>query len=165
MKWFKQFMRGFSTPLALETIDSLTPRARQVLALARKEAARSGQSFVGTEHLLLGLIHLGQGFAVSELAKMGLNLQSVRAEVEMQGELGADRETAGHIPYAPRVREVLALAAREAKALTHTYVGVEHILLGILQEEDGITMRVLQQFKVNIEETRRSIFKELEKKS
>src|SRR5437762_13137922 len=115
-------------------MNNFTPRAQQVLALARKEADRFNHNYVGTEHLLLGLISLGQGTAVNVLRKMGLDLETVRMEVEKQVGMGPDEKiTAGTIPYTPRVKKVLALAAKEALALNHTYVGTEHILLGLLR--------------------------------
>ena len=119
-------------------MNNFTPRAQQVLALARKEADRFNHNYVGTEHLLLGLIKLGQGVAVNVLQKMGLDLETVRMEVEKQVGTGPDQKMIGNIPYTPRVKKVLALAAKEAKALNHTYVGTEHILLGLLREGDGV---------------------------
>ena len=142
--------------------NNLTPRAQQVLALARKEADRFHHNFVGTEHLLLGLIKLGQGVAVNVLQKQGLDLENVRLEVEKQVGTGPDQKMFGNIPYTPRVKKVLALATHEAKALNHTYVGTEHILLGLLREGDGVAARVLMEFDVDIEQTRHEILKELD---
>ena len=143
-------------------MNNFTPRAQQVLALARKEADRFNHNFVGTEHLLLGLIKLGQGTAVNVLQKLGLDLETVRLEVERQVGTGPDYKVMGNIPYTPRVKKVLALAAKEAKALNHTYVGTEHILLGLLQEGDGVAARVLKNLEVDIEQTRQEILKELD---
>jgi len=143
-------------------MNNFTPRAQQVLALARKEADRFNHNFVGTEHLLLGLIKLGQGVAVNVLQKLGLDLETVRMEVEKQVGTGPDQKMIGNIPYTPRVKKVLALAAKEAKALTHTYVGTEHILLGLLREGDGVAARVLKNLDVDIEQTRQEILKELD---
>src|SRR6186713_2419721 len=145
-----------------EAMNNFTPRAQQVLALARKEADRFNHNFVGTEHLLLGLIKLGQGVAVNVLQKMGLDLETVRMEVEKQVGTGPDQKMIGNIPYTPRVKKVLALAAKEAKALNHTYVGTEHILLGLLREGDGVAARVLKTLDVDIEQTRQEILKELD---
>jgi hypothetical protein len=145
-----------------ESMPNFTPRAQQVLALARKEADRFHHNFVGTEHLLLGLIMLGQGVAVNVLQKLGLDLETVRREVEKQVGTGPDQKIIGNIPYTPRVKKVLALATKEAKALNHTYVGTEHILLGLLREGDGVASRVLHHFEVNIEQTRQEILKELD---
>ncbi len=145
-----------------EAMNNFTPRAQQVLALARKEADRFNHNFVGTEHLLLGLIKLGQGVAVNVLQKLGLDLETVRMEVEKQVGTGPDQKMIGNIPYTPRVKKVLALASKEAKALNHTYVGTEHILLGLLREGDGVAARVLKNLDVDIEQTRQEILKELD---
>ncbi|MHB1306526.1 MAG: ATP-dependent Clp protease ATP-binding subunit [Limisphaerales bacterium] len=145
-----------------ESLNNFTPRAQQVLALARKEADRFNHNFVGTEHLLLGLIKLGQGVAVNVLQKLGLDLETVRMEVEKQVGTGPDQKMAGNIPYTPRVKKVLQLASKEAKALNHTYVGTEHILLGLLREGDGVAAQVLKNLDVDIELTRKEILKELD---
>jgi ATP-dependent Clp protease ATP-binding subunit ClpC len=144
-------------------MNNFTPRAQQVLALARKEADRFHHNYVGTEHLLLGLIKLGQGVAVSVLQKMGMDLETVRAEVEKQVGIGQESKTpVGSIPYTPRVKKVLALAGKEAKALNHSYVGTEHILLGLLREGEGVAARVLKTLEVDIERTRNEILRELD---
>ncbi len=145
-----------------ENLNNFTPRAQQVLALARKEADRFNHNFVGTEHLLLGLIKLGQGVAVNVLQKMGLDLETVRTEVEKEVRSGSEQKVTGNIPYTPRVKKVLTLAAKEAKALNHTYVGTEHILLGLLREGDGVAAKVLKNLDVDIEQCRQEILKELD---
>jgi ATP-dependent Clp protease ATP-binding subunit ClpC len=145
-----------------EAMSNFTPRAQQVLALARKEADRLNHNYLGTEHLLLGLIKLGQGVAVNVIQKMGLDLETVRMEVEKQVGTGPDQKMIGNIPYTPRVKKVLGLAQKEAKALNHTYVGTEHILLGLLREGDGWAARVLKSLDVDIEQTRQEILKELD---
>src|SRR5512136_2254425 len=145
-----------------ESMQNFTPRAQQVLALAREEASRFNHNFVGTEHLLLGLIKLGQGVAVNVLQKMGLDLETVRMEVEKQVGTGPDQKMMGNIPCTPRANKVLAIAQKEAKALNHTYVGTEHILLGLLREGDGVAARVLKNLDVDIEQTRQEILKELD---
>ncbi|MSU46397.1 MAG: ATP-dependent Clp protease ATP-binding subunit [Lacunisphaera sp.] len=147
----------------MEPMNNFTPRAQQVLALARKEADRFHHNYVGTEHLLLGLIKLGQGVAVSVLQKMGLDLETVRGEVEKQVGIGQESKTpVGSIPYTPRVKKVLALAGKEAKALNHSYVGTEHILLGLLREGEGVAGRVLKTLEVDIERARNEILRELD---
>ena len=143
-------------------MNNFTPRAQQVLALARKEADRFNHNYVGTEHLLLGLIKLGQGVAVNVLQKMGLDLETVRMEVEKQVGSGPETKMVGNIPYTPRVKKVLALAGKEAKALQHSYVGTEHILLGLLREGEGVAARVLKSLEIDIERTRNEILKELD---
>ncbi|MDQ8206822.1 ATP-dependent Clp protease ATP-binding subunit [Coraliomargarita sp. SDUM461003] len=143
-------------------MNNFTPRAQQVLALARKEADRFHHNYVGTEHLLLGLINLGQGVAVNVLQKMGLDLQTVRSAVEKQVGTGPESKPSGNIPYTPRVKKVLALAGKEAKALNHSYVGTEHILLGLLREGEGVAARVLKSLDVDIERCRNEILTELD---
>ena len=143
-------------------MSNFTPRAQQVLALARKEADRLNHNFLGTEHLLLGLIKLGQGVAVNVLQSMGIDLDSVRIEVEKQVGAGPDQKMIGNIPYTPRVKKVIALAQKEAKNLNHTYVGTEHLLLGLLREGDGVAAKVLRALDVDIEEARQRVLKELD---
>lgn len=146
----------------LESMNYFTPGAQQVLAFAREEADRFNHSFVGTEHVLLGLIRLGRGVAVNVLTKMGVNLETVRKKVESVVGTGPDQKIIGNIPYTPRVKKVLALAAKEARALNHTYVGTEHILLGLLREGDGVAARVLNNLDVDVEQTRKLVLQELD---
>src|ERR1700677_1909260 len=143
-------------------MNNFTPRAQQVLALARKEADRFNHNYVGTEHLLLGLIKLGQGVAVHVPQKRELDLETVGMEVEKQVGSGPETKMVGNIPYTPRVKKVLALAGKEAKSLNHSYVGTEHILLGLLREGEGVAARVLKNLEVDIERTRNEILKELD---
>ncbi|HEY1084584.1 MAG TPA: ATP-dependent Clp protease ATP-binding subunit, partial [Prosthecobacter sp.] len=143
-------------------MNNFTPRAQQVLALARKEADRFNHNYVGTEHLLLGLIKLGQGVAVNVLTKLGLDLETVRLQVEQQVGSGPETKMVGNIPYTPRVKKVLALASKEAKALNHSYVGTEHILLGLLREGEGVAAQVLRNLDINLDKARNEILKELD---
>lgn len=143
-------------------MNNFTPRAQQVLALARKEADRFNHAYVGTEHLLLGLIKLGQGVAVNVLERMGLALETVREEVEKEVGSGPPQKAVGNIPYTPRVKKVLALANKEAKALNHSYVGTEHLLLGLLREGEGVAARVLKRLDVDIQRTRNEILAEID---
>lgn len=145
-----------------EELNNFTPRAQQVLALARQEASRFNHNFIGTEHLLLGLIRLGQGVAINVLQKMGVDLQAVRAEVEKLVGTGSEQKISGDIPPTPRVRKVLALAAKEAKALNHTYIGTEHILLGLLREGEGVAARVLRNLGVDLETARQEVLREID---
>ncbi len=159
------FGRLFSKPASEEDLPSLlhnfTPRAQQVLDLARQEAGHLHHHFVGTEHLLLGLIGLSQGVAVNVLRKIGLDSETIRAEVRGSVGVGPAEEPLGNIPYTPRVMRVLSLAATEAKSLNHTYVGTEHILLGLLAEGDGVAARVLTRSGVELNRARQEILKEL----
>ena len=143
-------------------MSNFTPRAQQVLALARKEADRFHHNYVGTEHLLLGLINLGQGVAVNVLQKMGLDLDTVRQAVDEQVGLGPEAKPSGNVPYTPRVKKVLALAGKEAKGLNHSYVGTEHILLGLLREGEGVAARVLKSLDVDVDRCRNEILSELD---
>jgi hypothetical protein len=168
MNWPRSFWKALTTPGAgrapvfVETPTNFTPRAQQALAFARSEADRFHHYFVGTEHLLLGLVRLGQGTAVNVLGKLGIDLETMRVEIEKQVGAGPDQGVSGLIPYTPRVKRVLALAAKEAKALNHSYVGTEHLLLGLLLEGDGVAARVLKHFEVDIEKTRQEILKQLD---
>ena len=143
-------------------MDNFTPRAQQVLQLARKEADRFNHGYVGTEHILLGLIALGHGVAVNALQALGIDLASVRMEVEKAVGTGPETKTIGNIPFTPRAKKVLALSASEARGLGHSYVGTEHILLGLLREGEGIAARVLENLGVDLDETRYEIMKTLD---
>ncbi len=143
-------------------MNNFTPRAQQVLQLARQEADRFNHGYIGTEHLLLGLIALGQGVAVTVLRRMGLDLDTVRLEVEKAVGVGSDMKTVGNVPYTPRVKKVLALAGTEARSMNVEFVGTEHILLGLLREAEGVAARVLSNLSVDIEKTRQAVMKELD---
>jgi ATP-dependent Clp protease ATP-binding subunit ClpC len=143
-------------------MDNFTPRAQQVLQLARKEADRFNHGYVGTEHILLGLIALGHGVAVNALQALGIDLASVRMEVEKAVGTGPETKTIGNIPFTPRAKKVLALSASEARGLGHSYVGTEHVLLGLLREGEGIAARVLENLGVDLDETRYEIMKTLD---
>jgi ATP-dependent Clp protease ATP-binding subunit ClpC len=138
-----------------------TPRSQQVLANASNEAKRLRHAFVGTEHLLLGLLKLGQGTASTALKQLGLNFDAVRAEVERLLGIGPELETKGSIPYTPRVKKIFVLAAAEARSLNHTYIGTEHILLGLLMETEGVAARVIKDHGIDTERTRNEILKVL----
>lgn len=146
----------------MEPMNNFTPRSQQVLALARKEAVAFHHNYVGTEHLLLGLIKLGQGVAVNVLQKMGLDLETVRRTVEKQVGSGVEAQPSINIPFTPRVKKVLNLAAKEAKALNHSYIGTEHLLLGLLREGEGVAARVLKALNVDIGRCRNEILAELD---
>ena len=143
-------------------MDNFTPRAQQVLQLARKEADRFNHGYVGTEHVLLGLIALGHGVAVNALQALGIDLASVRIEVEKAVGTGPETKTIGNVPFTPRAKKVLALSASEARGLGHSYVGTEHILLGLLREGEGIAARVLENLGIDLDETRYEIMKTLD---
>ena len=144
----------------LSTIN-LSPRAGQLLTRARKEAEKRHHNYISTEHLLLGLTVLKQGVAVNVLRGLGLNLKSVRAEVEKLAGVGAREEYTGKTVYAPQVKKVLVFAKEEAAALHHTYIGTEHLLLGLLRDYNSISAQTLKNFDVDIDKIKRGIFKEL----
>jgi ATP-dependent Clp protease ATP-binding subunit ClpC len=143
-------------------MNNFTPRAQQVLVLARREARRFGHNYVGTEHLLLGVIKLGQGVAVAALQAMGLDLETVRYEVEKHSAPSQDTELEGDPPLTPRVKRVLTLAAREARALNYNYIGTEHILLGLLREGDGVAAKILRSLNIDADAVRGEVMKALD---
>ena len=143
-------------------MNNFTPRAQQVLVLAKREARRFGHDYVGTEHILLGLIKLGQGVAVSALQNMGLDLETVGYEVEKHSAPAKNVEVQGEPPLTPRVKRVLAFAAREARALNYNYIGTEHLLLGLLREGDGVAAKILRSLSVDADAVRAEVMKSLD---
>jgi ATP-dependent Clp protease ATP-binding subunit ClpC len=168
MNWLKALWEKLTgsapagTPFLDESIVNFTPRAQQVLALAGREANRLGHPYVGTEHILLGLIKLGQGVAIIVLKQSGLDLDALCLEIEKQAGSDSQSNTAANVSYTAGVKKALALATKEARALHHTCIGTEHLLLGLLREGEGVAARVLKQFKVDLEKTRQAILKELD---
>ena len=157
-KWFWQTLTTPRSSGAGVAQHNFTPRAQQVLGLAYREAQRMNHNFIGTEHVLLGLVALGQGTAVAVLTKKGIKLETVRADVEKFLGTGPSEIGKGTLPYTPRVKKVLALAMKEAKALNHKHIGTEHILLGLLAEGDGVAARILKNLNVDLPSTRESVF-------
>ncbi|MBN1865583.1 MAG: ATP-dependent Clp protease ATP-binding subunit [Victivallales bacterium] len=143
-------------------MNNLTPRARQVLVLSRKEAARLNHDYVGSEHLLLGLIGLGEGVAVEVLRSMGLNLENLRIEVEKSSGSGGGTLTEGELPLSPRLKKLLVIAAREAKALNFNFIGTEHLLLAILREGESVAARILRNLDVDIDKVKAEVIKALD---
>ena len=143
-------------------MNNFSGRARQCLQLARREADRFNHGYIGTEHLLLGLIALGEGVAVAVLRRMGLDLATVRMEVEKAVGVGTDMKTVGEVPFTPRVKKVLALAGKEARDMKMDFVGTEHILLGLLREGEGVAARVLANLNVDAEQARNTLMKEMD---
>jgi ATP-dependent Clp protease ATP-binding subunit ClpA len=133
--------------------ERFTDRARRVVVLAQEEARLLNHNYVGTEHLLLGLIHEGQGVAAMALESLGISLQAVRAEVEEIIGRG-QRTPSGHIPFTPRAKKVLELSLREAKQLGHNYIGTEHILLGLIREGEGVAAQVLVKLAADLSRAR-----------
>jgi ATP-dependent Clp protease ATP-binding subunit ClpC len=122
--------------------EKFTDRARQVIVLAQEEARTLNHNYIGTEHLLLGLIHEGEGVAARALESLGISLEDVRRDVEEIVPRG-QHELSGHIPFTPRAKKVLELSLRESQQLGHDYIGTEHILLGLIREGEGVAAQVL----------------------
>jgi len=145
-----------------DPLQDFTPRARTVVARAAKHSARMRHGFIGTEHLILGLLEMGQGVAFSVLKRLDVDLDQVRRKVEGQVQPGPHEPTQSDLPFTPRLKRVLELAHEERKALQHTYLGTEHLLLGILKEGNGVAARVLKQCKLDLDQTRQEILRELD---
>ena len=143
-------------------MDNFTPRARHVLVIARQEALRLNHDYIGSEHLLLGLIGLGEGVAVEVLRLMGLNLSKLRLEVEKSSGSGGGTQTDGEIPFSPRLKKLLVLAAKEAKSMNFNFIGTEHLLLAILREGSSVAARILKNLNVDIEKVRQEIIRALD---
>lgn len=139
----------------------LTPRANQAITLAKKEALKLKHNYVGTEHLLLGIVNLGQGVAVNVLRKMGINLENLSAEVEKNIGIGDSNATMQTLELSEGVKKSLSFAAQEATKLGHNYIGTEHLLLGILCDENSAAQQVLKSMGVNIKTCKNLILAEL----
>ncbi len=142
--------------------DRFTDRARKVMALANQEAQRFNHAYVGTEHVLLGLIREGSGVAASVLRNMGVNLKQLRLEIEKTVQSGPNTVTIGKLPFTPTAKRVIELSFEEARSLGHNYVGTEHLLLGLLREQDGVAARVLRNLDLKLEEVREAVLGFLE---
>ncbi len=136
--------------------ERFTDRARQVVVLAQEEARMLNHNYIGTEHLLLGLVHEGEGVAARALESLGISLEAVRQQVEEiigQGQ----QAPAGHIPFTPRAKKVIELAGREAGALGHSYIGTEHLLLGLIREGEGVAAQVLVKLGADLAGVREQV--------
>jgi ATP-dependent Clp protease ATP-binding subunit ClpA len=129
--------------------ERFTDRARRVVVLAQEEARMLNHNYIGTEHLLLGLVHEGEGVAARALESVGVSLNAVRQQVEEIIGQGEQAPT-GHIPFTPRAKKVIELAGREANDLGHNYVGTEHLLLGLIREGDGVAAQTLAKLGVDL---------------
>ena len=136
--------------------ERFTERARRVVVLATEEARRLGHNYIGTEHILLGLVHEGEGVAAKALESLEISLEDVRQQVEeIIGEGGSP--PTGHIPFTPRAKKVLELSLRESRHLGHNYIGTEHILLGLIREGEGVGPQVLTKHGVSMERVREEV--------
>lgn len=142
--------------------DKFTNRAKQVIKLAKKEAQRLNHNYLGTEHVLLGLLKLGQGVAVNVLKNLGLDFESVRNEVERVVGYGPEIQVYGDPALTGRVKKVFEYSNEEASYLGHNYVGTEHLLLGLLRQTDGVATQVLENLNVDLDQVRKEVLKELE---
>jgi ATP-dependent Clp protease ATP-binding subunit ClpC len=140
----------------VDLFERFTDRARRVVVLAQEEARLLNHSYIGTEHILLGLIHEGEGVAAKALDSLSISLESVRAQVEeIIGQGGSS--PSGHIPFTPRAKKVLELSLREALQLGHNYIGTEHILLGLLREGEGVATQVLMKLGADLNKVRQQV--------
>lgn len=134
--------------------ERFTDRARKVMQLANQEAQRFNHEYIGTEHILLGLLKEGQNIAVQVLVNLGINRDTLRDEVVILVQKGPDMVTMGRLPQTPRAKRVVEYAIEEAKQLNHQHVGTEHMLLGLLRENEGIAAQVLTKSGVSLEKIR-----------
>jgi ATP-dependent Clp protease ATP-binding subunit ClpA len=136
--------------------ERFTDRARRVVVLAQEEARTMAHNYIGTEHILLGLIHEGDGIAALTLVNLGVRYESVRAFVER--EIGRGTTTgSGHIPFTPRAKKILELSLREALQLRHNYIGTEHILLGLIREGEGLAAQAITNEGVELLDLRHRV--------
>lgn len=142
--------------------DKFTNRAKQVIKLAKKEAQRLNHNYLGTEHVLLGLLKLGQGIAVNVLRSFNLDYDIVRIEVERLVGFGPEIQVYGDPALTGKVKKVFEYANEEALTLNHNYVGTEHLLLALLRQVDGVAAQVLENLNVNLKDIRKEVLKELE---
>ena len=136
--------------------ERFTDRARRVVVLAQEEARMLNHNYIGTEHILLGLIHEGEGVAAKALESLNISLEAVRQQVEEIIGQGQAAPT-GHIPFTPRAKKVLELSLREALQLGHNYIGTEHILLGLIREGEGVAAQVLQKLGADLNRVRQQV--------
>ncbi|HIA71877.1 MAG TPA: ATP-dependent Clp protease ATP-binding subunit, partial [Phycisphaerales bacterium] len=137
--------------------ERLTDRARKVMSLANQEAMRFNHEYIGTEHILLGLVKEGSGVGANVLKHLEIDLRKVRLEVEKLVKSGPDVVTMGKLPQTPRAKKVIEYAIEEARSLNHNYVGTEHLLLGLLREQDGVAAQVLMNLGLKLEDVREEV--------
>jgi ATP-dependent Clp protease ATP-binding subunit ClpC len=137
--------------------ERFTDRARKVMALANQEAQRFNHEYIGTEHILLGLVKEGSGVGANVLKNLDVDLRKVRLEVEKLVKAGPEMVTMGKLPQTPRAKKVIEYAIEEARNLNHNYVGTEHLLLGLLREHDGVAAQVLRNLGLKLEEVREEV--------
>ena len=149
-------IHGHTRLLEDSVFERFTDRARRVVVLAQEEARLLNHNYIGTEHILLGLIHEGEGVAAKALESLGISLEAVRSQVEeIIGQGGSS--PSGHIPFTPRAKKVLELSLREALQLGHNYIGTEHILLGLIREGEGVAAQVLVKLGADLSRVRQQV--------
>ncbi|OGX16558.1 MAG: hypothetical protein A2166_01375 [Omnitrophica WOR_2 bacterium RBG_13_41_10] len=141
--------------------NRFTERARKVIILAKEEARRFNHDYIGTEHILLGLIREGEGVAAAVLEKMGISLENIRLEIEKLVQPGPTTQIIGDIPFTPRAKKALELAAEEARSLGHNYIGTEHLLLGLIKEGEGVASQVLLNLGLDLARVRNEVLEVL----
>src|SRR5215831_4442578 len=139
--------------------ERFTDRARKVMQLANREAKRFNHEYIGTEHILLGLVKEGSGVAANVFKNLDIDLRKVRLEVEKLVQAGPELLTTGKLPQTPRAKKVIEYSIQEARSLNHNYVGTEHLLLGLLREEEGVAAQVLLYLGVTVEQVRNEVLK------
>jgi ATP-dependent Clp protease ATP-binding subunit ClpC len=137
--------------------DRFTDRAKKVMSFARQEAMKFNHEYIGTEHILLGLVQEGSGVAANVLKNMNIDLEKIRHEVEKIVKTGPSMVTMGQLPFTPRAKKVLELSLEEASQLSHNYIGTEHLLLGLIRENEGIAAQVLMNLGVKLDEVREEV--------
>ena len=139
--------------------DRFTERARKVIILAKEEAKRFNHDYIGTEHILLGLIKEGESVAAAVLQNLGLSLDTIRLEVEKLVQFGPSTIVSGDIPFTPKAKKVIELAMDEARRLGHNYIGTEHLLLGLIKEGEGVASHVLMNVGLDLNKVRSEVIK------
>jgi len=140
--------------------DRFTDRARKVMALAREQAVGLGHDYIGTEHILLGLVKEGSGVAANVLEALDVNLEKVQMEVEKLVKPAPDLILIGqNLPFTPRAKKVLEFSLEEARALDHNYIGTEHLLLGLLREREGLAVQALTSLGLDLETVRAGVLR------
>src|SRR5204863_2778426 len=139
--------------------DRFTDRARKVMQLANQEAQRFNHEYIGTEHILLGLVKEGSGVAANVLKNLDIDLRKIRLEVEkiVQHGPGGEQVVMGRLPHTPRAKKVIDYSVEEARNLNHNYVGTEHLLLGLLREQEGVAAQVLMNLGLKLEDVREEV--------
>src|SRR6201986_1889218 len=141
----------------MDMFERFTDRARKVMALANQEAQRFNHEYIGTEHILLGLVKEGTGVAANVLKNLDIDLRKIRLEVGKIVRPAPDLVTMGRLPQTPRAKKVIEYSIEEARNLNHNYVGTEHLLLGLLREQEGVAAQVLMNLGLKLEDVREEV--------